>query len=133
MGSESTSWRHTCSWVTNTGVYQEWDVFRLWKSAAGLPITEVALADLLELRDPEAWLTYLPDTTHPKVAGEMGRIEEADPAYPILVHPEDWVMDGYHRIAKAFLAGSQTIQAVKFTGASLPLPDIEIPNCRRKE
>jgi len=120
----SESCAHTCSWTNSTGCHQKWDVSRLWKAAEGLPVVEVEL-------ELDGWLKHLPNLDHPEVSIEMPRVLGADLSYPILVHPEGWVMDGMHRTAKAHLAGSQTIKAVQFTGASLPLPDIEIPNYRK--
>lgn len=38
-------------------------------------------------------------------------IREADDRYPILVTPLGWVMNGWHRIAKAILVGESTIKA----------------------
>jgi hypothetical protein len=120
----SESGSHSCSWIDKAGSYQKWNVFRLWKAAEGLPVVEVELSLY-------GWLKHLPDVNHPEVAVEMTRIAESDLSYPILVHPEGWVMDGKHRTAKAYLAGNPTIRAVLFTGASLPLPDTEIPDYRK--
>ena len=39
---------------------------------------------------------------------------EADLRYPIILSADGRVMDGMHRVAKAYLEGRETIQAVQF-------------------
>jgi len=41
----------------------------------------------------------------------MKRVEEADLKYPIIVDPYGYICDGWHRVAKAMLAGKRTIKA----------------------
>jgi hypothetical protein len=53
----------------------------------------------------------------------MSRVNDADLNYPIILHPEGWVMDGCHRIVRALREGRGTIRAVRFTRDTLPPPD----------
>lgn len=120
---------HTCSWIDHTdgnALMQKWHARHLWDASAWLEPFDLEIEEAL--RKCGGWIDYLPDLQHSEVAPEVGRIESADLSYPIILHPAGWVMDGYHRTAKAFLAGHKTIRAVRFTEGSLPLPFIEIPN-----
>ena len=49
------------------------------------------------------------------------RICAADLTYPIILSAEGYLMDGGHRLAKAWLMGLIEIQAVQFTED--PVPD----------
>ena len=51
-------------------------------------------------------------------------MQQVDLSYPIIQAPDGWIMDGYHRIAKAILEGKTTIKAVRLP--ALPEPDREI-------
>jgi hypothetical protein len=129
--------KHTCSWLHGTR-YQAWAVPRLWVASSGLLAVEADLFSLEELahlrpdcptpKGGRGWLRRLPDWNHPEVLAELPRIERSDLTYPILIHPAGWVMDGLHRLAKSYRKGARSIQAVRFSEADLPLPDIEIPD-----
>ncbi len=47
------------------------------------------------------------------------RINEADLSYPIMLDPDNIVLDGVHRLLKAKTLGQTTLPAVRFD----PLPD----------
>lgn len=115
--------RHTCSWRDREGRRERWVVPRLWEASKALPITEVVIATLEEVTDPHGWLRHWRAPSHPLVAPEMGRVLTADLDYPIILHPEGWVMDGCHRIVRALREGRSTIRAVRFTYETLPSPD----------
>lgn len=116
------SGRHTCGRTYPDGRQELWDVATLWEASEGLPVADVPLAEIPEATDPEWWVSHCRDPSHPLVAPEMERVLTADPAYPIILHPEGWVMDGNHRVARALLDGRDTIPAVRFTHATMPLP-----------
>ena len=46
---------------------------------------------------------------------------DADMSYPIIMDDEGFIMDGWHRVAKALLEGRETIKAVRFENT--PAPD----------
>lgn len=118
-----------CGWVDHTrgDLLEQWDVSSLWEASGWIKPQEVDLADV-KSRCSGGWLDHLPNLQHFEVAPEVKRLEAADLSYPIILHPAGWVMDGYHRIGKAFMQGDQKIWAVQFTEGSLPLPVIVIPN-----
>lgn len=92
---------------------------RLWALARDLPVVEVPLDRTAEL-DHDCW--FCGDTpTIRAVALHAQRIADADLAYPIILAVDGTLMDGGHRLAKAWLLGHTTIRAVRF--ATDPVPD----------
>jgi hypothetical protein len=55
------------------------------------------------------------------VVSHVKRIQEADLSSPIILSADGHIMDGMHRVAKAWLLGLTEIQAVQF--AQNPEPD----------
>jgi hypothetical protein len=102
-----------------------WHTKRLWECAAGLPVQTIAIADIPEF-DQDCWF----GTSHPPtcraVAEHARRIQEADLKYPIILSADGGLMDGGHRIAKAWLNGQTEIAAVRF--ATDPDPDYVLPD-----
>ncbi|MFD7156485.1 hypothetical protein ACFV9C_17930 [Kribbella sp. NPDC059898] len=48
------------------------------------------------------------------VARHAERIQKADLRYPVILSADGRLMDGGHRIAKAWLGGARTVDAVRF-------------------
>lgn len=91
-----------------------WDVDRLVERAKDLPEQEVPLSEIEEL-DEEYWFGGEDDRATCRAVAEHARlIEEADLRHPIILSAEGRVMDGMHRVAKAYLAGQASIEAVRF-------------------
>ena len=59
------------------------------------------------------------------MAAHARRIYEADSEKPVILSATGQVMDGMHRVAKAWLLGRKTIRAVKFPRD--PEPDETLP------
>lgn len=93
----------------------EWNVFRLWELAAGLPVKEW---------DPEAFHEWEDwawgELNLGSFASHMRRVQDADLSYPVILSAEGNVMDGCHRIVKAWLKGVP-VRAVQFD--ETPPPD----------
>jgi len=49
-----------------------------------------------------------------KLAEHMKQVMAADLNYPVIMDEEGFIMDGWHRVAKALLEGRATIKAVRF-------------------
>ena len=107
-------------WPSDSGLLA-WDVDRLIELSKDLPRQRVALASIREIDEVYWFDGELERPTCRKVLEHMRLIDEADLSFPILLGAEGRVMDGMHRVAKALLAGHQTIEAVRF--ASDPEPD----------
>lgn len=89
-----------------------WWTERLWQLSADLPIEEVAIDAIPEF-DRDCWFGERSPTCR-AVALHARRIQEADLSYPVLLASDGGLMDGGHRIAKAFLAGRETVRARRF-------------------
>jgi hypothetical protein len=107
------------------GGLDAWDVDRLIGLVAHLPVEEVALDDLPEI-DSEYWFDERARPTVRKVIEHFRLVGEADPSYPIILGPDNRVMDGMHRVARALLDGRTEIKAKRFR--KLPEPDYR--DCR---
>ncbi|MDX1547970.1 MAG: hypothetical protein R3247_13325 [Rhodothermales bacterium] len=98
-----------------------WDVDRLLEHAAGLPVREVPIAAIQELDEPYWFGSEEDRPTCRAVADHARLIADADLRYPILLSADGRVMDGMHRVARAYLEGRSTIQALQFEED--PVPD----------
>lgn len=87
---------------------------QLWDLAAGLPSRKVRVSDLNAL-DEVRWFSErmgkLP--TCRAVAEHARDIYEVDFRFPIILSPTGEVLDGMHRLCKAFLLGLDEIDAVQ--------------------
>jgi hypothetical protein len=98
-----------------------WDVRRLIRLSADLPIRQVPLTQVLEL-DENHW--YSPATAIPScrsVVEHCALIIQSDLSFPVILDQNGRVMHGMHRICKALMQGIATVSAVQFI--SDPEPD----------
>ena len=96
-----------------------WWTEGLWAASAGLPVTEVPVAEISEL-DEDCWFDGRAPTCR-EVAEHARRITEADLGHPVILASDGRLMDGGHRVARAWLDGRLTVDAVRF--AVDPEPD----------
>jgi hypothetical protein len=90
-----------------------WRMPTIWSAAAGKPTIHLTLEDL-GILDDVVWFGG-PNAVQPtvrRIAGHTRDICNADLSYPIIVTKSGVVLDGAHRIAKAYIQGLQTIPAV---------------------
>lgn len=92
---------------------------RLWSLTADLPPTEVPIDTIAEF-DQDCWFDGGPATCR-AVAEHARRIQQADLSYPVILSADGRLMDGGHRIARAWLEGAESVLAVRFT--TDPEPD----------
>jgi hypothetical protein len=90
-----------------------WDVDRLIALTADLPRREVPLDSIRELDEPFWFGGGSANATCRAVAEHARLIMEADLRYPIILGADGRVMDGMHRVAKAYLEGRSGILAVR--------------------
>ncbi len=107
------------SWPTPNGRYYWWSE-RLWSLSANLPVRRVPIDSIAEF-DQKCWFSEGSPPTCRNVAKHAKRIMEADLSYPIILAADGHLMDGGHRIAKAWLMGETEIDAVQFVAD--PEPD----------
>jgi hypothetical protein len=94
--------------------FDAWDVHRLIRLSAGLPVRCVPLDRIPEL-DTAYWA--LPGAPHPTVRElvvHLRLVLAADPAHPVILGSDGRLMDGMHRIALALLEGRTEVAAVRF-------------------
>jgi hypothetical protein len=92
-----------------------WHVDRLWEAARELPVQQLPVAELERCLDEACWFAPDQPPTPRAVAQHAKRIYDADLSLPIILSAEGWLMDGVHRLAKAWVLGLTEIQAVRFT------------------
>ncbi|MGH6957997.1 MAG: hypothetical protein ACREEW_15130 [Caulobacteraceae bacterium] len=101
-----------------------WLTERLWEAAKGLPVRQVAISDIAEF-DRDCWFGDRRAPTCRAVAEHARRIEAADLSHPVILSADGQLMDGGHRIAKAWLLGLSEVAAVRFEVD--PPPDYVVP------
>ena len=90
-----------------------WDVHRLIKCTSGLPPFEFPISAIREL-DEAFWASDTGEMPTCRQIAEHARLmNEADLGHPIILDPDNRVMDGMHRVCKALNEGRQTIRAVR--------------------
>jgi len=80
--------------------------------AQGLAVEPVPIDSIREF-DEDCWFGGTPVTCR-MVARHVDRIQKADLGYPVILSADGRLMDGGHRIARAWLSGTMTIDAVRF-------------------
>jgi hypothetical protein len=102
-----------------------WLTERLWALAADLTPARVPLDAIPEF-DAVCWFDAATPPTCRNVARHARRIAAADLRYPVILSADGRLMDGGHRLAKAWLAGETHVLAVRF--AADPAPDYVVPD-----
>jgi hypothetical protein len=104
--------RHFAS-IDDDGTKRVWYTERLWELAKGLPVKAVDI-DGIAAFDQVTWFAVQEPTCR-RVTEHAKRISEASFEHPVILSAEGYVMDGMHRICKAYLLGLKTVQAVQFS------------------
>jgi hypothetical protein len=105
-----------------------WDVDQLIELTKDAPIEEVVLTDLPEI-DSAYWFDSSDAPTVRKIVEHFRLMQEVDLSYPIIIGPDNRIMDGMHRVARALVEGRKTITAVRL----LKVPDPDYRDCRPDE
>ena len=91
-----------------------WEVERLWELTKDYPRKHVPLSAISDF-DLVCWFDgkdYLP--TCRAVTVHARKIMEAEFIHPVILSAQGHVMNGMHRVAKAWLLGHETVEAVQF-------------------
>ena len=91
-----------------------WDVLRLIKLSKDFEVVQVSLSEIRELKETY-WFGLGAPPVSEDIAQHAKQIYEADLSFPIILCPEGRVLDGMHRVCKAFLEKHKTISAVRFS------------------
>ena len=98
-----------------------WDVHRLVRLAKNQTSVAIPLESISEL-DENWWFQSERDHPTPRsLAKHMALVRDTDLQYPIILCEKGRLMDGMHRVVKAFLENKHTILAVRL--APMPEPD----------
>ena len=108
------------------GMYA-WDVHRLIELSKHIESKFIALNSLGELNE-NYWFGGKGDNpTCVAIIEHCKLIKETDLKFPIILSSDGRVMDGMHRVCRAFMEGKKTIEAVQFSDD--PEPDyVDIDN-----
>lgn len=90
-----------------------WLTERLWAAAADLQIKRIKIDSIPEF-DRDCWFGERRAPTIRNVADHLRRVAEADLSHPIILSRDGRLLDGGHRVAKAYLRGDTDILAVQF-------------------
>lgn len=91
-----------------------WDVHNLVEQSKNIPVQEVPLESIQEL-DENFWFQGEENVpTGRAIAEHIKLIEETDLKYPIILCQDGKLMDGMHRVVKAYLLRNEFIKAVRF-------------------
>ena len=101
-----------------------WLTERLWEFARDLPVRQVPIGQIREF-DLNCWFGPQDVPTCRAVASHALQISRADLRYPIILSADGGLMDGGHRVCKAWLLGHTEISVVQF--AQDPEPDYILP------
>ncbi len=107
-----------CS-LTVPGGRAFWWTESLWAASSHLPVIEVPVDAIQEL-DEDCWFDGRAPSCR-EVAEHARRIQEADLRHPVILRSDGRLMDGGHRLAKAWLEGHEVVRAVRFV--TDPEPD----------
>lgn len=96
-----------------------WEVPNLWELSADFPVKAIPVRSLEHFLDENRWFNLGTENdndvpTPRAVAVHSERIHSADLTYPIILSASGEIMDGLHRLAKAWMLGNETIDAVQF-------------------
>lgn len=91
-----------------------WEVPRLWRLAANLPVRRLPLSTLEQEYEQVYWFGGETPPTVRAVVDHARKIAAADLNYPIILSHTGVVMDGMHREAKALMLDRETNDAVQF-------------------
>ena len=91
-----------------------WDVRHLIRQSSELPVREVAVASIDELNDDHWYSHGTAKPTCRSVIEHFSLMLAADLSFPIILDSQGRVMDGMHRVCKAFMEGRTHLPAVQF-------------------
>jgi len=114
MHRERAAKRRCCEPPRADGSMRFWRMQQLWELAEGLPKMKICLSQLDGFDDVH-WFGG-PRNLQPTcraIAEHARDIQAADLSHPIILSPTGEVLDGWHRICKAFVQGVDEIEAVQ--------------------
>ena len=97
------------------------DMMLAYLNTVGHPTTTFPITSLLDQLQKTVWdtepMSVLKQMDAKKYKTNAERIRKANLAYPIIVTSKHVIVDGYHRVARAYMEGITTIDAHVFDAA----------------
>ena len=90
-----------------------WLTERLWELASNLSVTRVAIEQIPEF-DQNCWFDARHPPTLRAIAKHARQIAAADLTRPVILSSDGRLMDGGHRLCKAWMQGETEVLAVRF-------------------
>lgn len=118
--------------ISKDGKLFVWEAERLWDLSKALPVKIVPLSTITNFDDVCWFHSNEKRPTCRAVASHAKRIYEADLSRPIILSANGIMMDGMHRVAKAWLLGMEEIQAVQFSADPPPDQVLSMPEKKRR-
>lgn len=100
--------------------FNAWDVDRLIEITQNFEVMMVNVIQLLEINKFHCYQGDIFPTVK-SIFDHMKLVNEASLDYPIIISAEGKIMDGMHRVGKAYILNNEFIKAVKFK--ITPQPD----------
>jgi len=97
---------------------QEWDMSTLINATEGLPVFDLQLAAL----DLSVYPWGNDGKTLMSFLYHFKRIKKVNLSNPVIMDPTGYIIDGWHRVAKAIINGKTTIKAIRLL--VMPEPDV---------
>ena len=86
-----------------------WTVARLIEHAKELDPFEIPLAAIYIGQN-----VFAESRTARAIAEHLKRVNETSLEYPIIMDPDGFIVDGWHRVIKSLVEGRETIKVVRF-------------------
>lgn len=118
--------------ICKDGKLLVWEAERLWGLSKDLPVKTVPLSSIANFDDVCWFHSRGAKPTCRAVASHAKRIYEADLGRPIILSSSGTMMDGMHRVAKAWLLGMEEIQAVQFSKDPPPDQILLMPEKKKR-
>lgn len=113
---------------SENGLYA-WDVHRLVELSEHIEPKNIPLSTIKELNENYWFGGKRDNPTCSAIAEHCKLITETELKYPIILSSNGRVMDGMHRVCKAFIEGKKTIKAIQFSKDPEPdFTDIKHPD-----
>lgn len=113
--------------IYKNGKLLVWEAESLWIKSKDFPVKTIALSSITNFDDVCWFHSNKEKPTCRAVAAHAKRIYEADLTRPIILSVTGVMMDGMHRVAKAWLLGMEEIKAVQFEEDPPPDQVLAIP------
>lgn len=111
--------KHICS-ITDDGVTSVWKVESIWQACVNLPTQERAVETLIPLLNKIAWWEHSKPSAWDCVL-HARRMLDVDMSFPIVLDNKGRLLDGGHRLAKAWLTGMDTIKCYQILNMPEPI------------